>query len=164
VTLIRPARLEDLDGITAIYNQNVLHSTASFESTPRTTQQQQRWFAEHGGRHPLHVAEENELVSGWASLSSWSFHDGYDATTEISVYVTQERRRQGIGRALMESVISAGQRAGVHCIVARITSANQLSVRLHRNLGFEAVGVMREVGSKFGKLLDVVVMQKLLEP
>ena len=72
VTLIRPARQADLPAITAIYNDAVLKTTATFDLEPKTAAEQAKWFRAHGPKHPILVAEEGEGVLGWASLSAWS--------------------------------------------------------------------------------------------
>lgn len=159
---VRPAQPGDLKPITAIYNQAVLTSTASFDTSPRTEAQQQAWFGAHGARHPILVAEEQSgTVVGWASLSRWAEHGGYEATAEVSVYVEQTHRGQGIGRSLLAAVLAEGERSGTHAVIARIAQGNEVSIHLFEAMGFERIGLMREVGWKFGMLLDVVLMEKL---
>ena len=159
---VRPAHPRDLKAIADIYNQAVLTSTASFDTTPRTAAQQRVWFAGHGARHPVLVAEEQgKTVVGWASLSQWAEHGAYEATAEASVYVEQAHRRQGIGRSLLAAVLTEGERSGTHAVIARIAQGNEVSIHLFETMGFEHIGLMREVGWKFGRLLDVVLMQQL---
>jgi len=107
------------------------------------------------------VAEEGNVVIGWASLSEWSDRRAYADTAEISLYVKEEHRGKGTGRILLETIILEGEKAGLHSVVARIVAGNDVSVHLHESVGFENVGTMREVGRKFGRLLDVIVMQKV---
>ena len=97
---------------------------------------------------------------GWASLSKWSERGAYADTAEVSLYVAEAQRGRGIGRRLLEAVIEEGRRAGLHAVIAQIVGGNEVSVHLHRALGFEHVGVLREVGRKFGRLLDVCIMEK----
>jgi len=158
---LRPAGPGDIRAITDIYNEAVLTTTASFDIEPRSVDQQRVWFERHGPRHPVLVAEQGGVVVGWASLSEWSDRRAYANTAEVSVYVKEEHRGKGIGRKLLEAVMEEGERAGLHTVVARIVTGNDVSVHLHQALGFEHVGVMREVGRKFGRLLDVIVMQKV---
>jgi len=156
---IRPAVPADVPAITAIYNDAILTTTATFDTTPKSIEEQEAWFARHGGRHPVLGAESDGVVVGWASLTEWSDRCAYADTAEVSVYVRADRRGQGIGRRLMEALVDAGRRAGLHTLIARIADGNAASVRLHEALGFEHIGVMREVGRKFGRLLDVHMMQ-----
>lgn len=98
---------------------------------------------------------------GWASLSKWSDRLAYADTAEISLYVHSSQRGRGIGKRLVEAVVIKGQKAGLHTLIARIVAGNQVSVRLHEGVGFEHIGIMREVGRKFGQLLDIHLMQKI---
>ena len=107
------------------------------------------------------VAEQDGIVTGWASLSDWSDRCAYANTTEISLYVKEEHRSKGTGRRLLETIILEGEKVGLHSVVARIVAGNDVSVHLHESFGFEHIGIMREVGWKFGRLLDVVLMQKI---
>jgi phosphinothricin acetyltransferase len=158
--LTRAAVPADLERITEIYNQSVLATTATFDTRPRTPAEQRAWFGMHGGPHP--VLEAEGCVVGWASLSAYSDRAAYDRTVEISVYVADDFRRRGAGRLLMERIIGEARRIGHHTILARITTDNTVSIRLHESLGFTHVGTLREVGTKFGKLLDVEILQLLL--
>lgn len=158
---VRPATSDDLPAITDIYNQAILTTTATFDTDPKSLPEQQIWFDHHGARYPIFVAASAGAVVGWASLSQWSDRCAYSDTAEISLYVHEAHRGQGVGKALMEAIIAEGQRVGLHTVIARIVSGNEASVRVHRAVGFEPIGVMREVGRKFGQLLDVEMMQKI---
>ncbi len=158
---VRPAKLHDLNAITEIYNDAILTTDATFDTEPKTDAEQRIWFAKHGPRNPILVAESDGVVVGWASLSEWSDRCAYSDTAEISFYVKQEFRGRGIGKRLLETIIQEGERAGLHAIIARITEGNEVSIHLHEGAGFEHVGVMKEIGRKFGKLLDVHLMQKI---
>ena len=106
---IRKARLEDLEGITDIYNDAVLKTTATFDTEPKTIDEQKRWFRRHGSKYPLLVAENERLIIGWSSLSPWSDRCAYSDTAEISVYVKREYRGKGIGKRLIEAVLREGK-------------------------------------------------------
>jgi L-amino acid N-acyltransferase YncA len=157
--IIRKADIEDLKFVLEIYNEAVLNTVATFDTEPRTMEQQKTWFEHHGDRHPLLVAEDDGEVVGWASLSAWSDRRAYDDTVEISLYVRAENRGRGVGKALMQAVVEAGKAAGLHSIIARIAGGNEASIRLHRSAGFQDIGVMREVGWKFGRRINVHLMQ-----
>jgi len=160
---IRAADVNDLPGITDIYNDAVLHTAATFDTETKTPEQQKAWFASHGRLHPIRVAEQNGSIIAWASLSRWSDRCAYDLTVEVSVYVHKDFRGKGIGRQLLQAVTHAGKEAGVHCILSRITEGNAVSIHLHEALGYTHIGVMRQAGKKFGKYLDVYMMQKVFE-
>jgi phosphinothricin acetyltransferase len=160
---IREARLPDLGAITEIYNEAILKTAATFDTQTKTPEEQKSWFAEHGSKYPMMVAEQDGYVVGWASLSMWSDRCAYSDTAESSLYVKEEYQGKGIGRKLLEAIIEAGQKAGLHNVVARITEGNEVSIHLCESVGFEHIGVMKEVGRKFGKLLDVNLMQKIYD-
>lgn len=161
---IRAAKPGDLKAITDIYNEAVKTTVAAFDTEPKTEAEQRLWFESQGPRRPVLVAELDNAVVGWASLSDWSHHGGYRDTAEISIYIKEEFRQGGIGRKLLEAIIREGEKVGLHTIIARITEGNQESVHLHESVGFEHIGVMREAGLKFERLLDVRLMQKIYRP
>jgi len=160
---IREAKLPDLGAITEIYNEAILKTVATFDTETKTLEEQESWFAEHGPKYPMIVAEQDGIIVGWASLSMWSDRCAYSDTAEGSLYVKEEYQGKGIGRKLLEAIIRAGQKAGLHTVVARITGGNEASIHLCESVGFEHIGVMKEVGRKFGKLLDVNLMQKIYD-
>jgi phosphinothricin acetyltransferase len=159
--VIRKAQLKDLRAITDIYNEAILTTDATFDTGQKSLAEQKAWFDDHGPRNPVLVAVVDGKVCGWASLSKWSTRCAYEDTVEISVYVGQEYRGCGIGKKLMQEVLAAGDKTGLHAVISRITSGNTVSIRLHEQLGFEHIGVMKEVGKKFGRMLDVCMMQKI---
>jgi len=152
--------LNDLDEITGIYNEAILKTVATFDTRPKTVEEQKKWFIEHGPKNPILVTKQDGIVVGWASLSKWSDRCAYSDTAEISLYVQEEHRGKGFGAKLMDAIIQEGKKAGLHTIIARITEGNKQSVHLHKSVGFEHIGIMKEVGLKFGKRLDVYLMQK----
>ncbi len=160
---IRKATVEDVTAITEIYNEAILNTTATFDTQPKNIAEQQIWFSNHQPRHPILVAQQNDQVVGWASLSKWSDRCAYSDTAEASLYVKKEYRAKGIGRQLLKMLIDDGRNIGLHTVIARITGDNQASRHLFKSMGFEDIGVMREVGRKFGKLLDVYLMQKIYD-
>jgi L-amino acid N-acyltransferase len=156
---IRKATPDDLGQITEIYNDAIQKTTATFDTQPKTFEEQESWFANHNASHPVLIAEQDGLVTGWASLSQWSDRCAYRDTAEISLYVKEEYRGKGIGKELMKTIIQEGKAAGLHTVIARITGSNKISADLCKSFGFQYIGTMREVGKKFGKLLDVHLMQ-----
>jgi L-amino acid N-acyltransferase YncA len=161
VLIIRPAKPDDITAITDIYNEAILTTDATFDTEIKTIESQKEWFGNHGSRNPVIVAENETKVIGWASLSKWSDRRAYSDTAEISVYVKDGYRGQGAGRQLIKRIVQAGAEAGLHTIISRIIAGNDESIHLHEIFGFEHIGVMKEVGIKFGRLLDVVLMQKI---
>ena len=161
--IIRKAKYEDLTGITSIYNDAIKNTVATFDTEIKTLEEQKVWFEQHGLKNPIIVAEENNDVVGWAALSKWSNRHAYSDTAEISVYVKDTFQRKGIGKKLMQEIVKKGEKAGLHLLIARITDNNPVSIHLHESVGFSKIGVMKECGFKFGKRLDVVLMQRLYQ-
>lgn len=159
--LIRPATIDDLPAILDIYNDEVLNGVATFDTQPRTLGQQTQWFAAHDSRHPILVAVLDGRVAGWASLNQYSDRAAYDGLAEDSLYIHRDFRRRGAGKALLAALLDEGRRVGLHSVLARITEGNDVSIRLHQDNDFAIMGVLREAGEKFGRLLDVVFMQKI---
>ena len=160
---IRTAQLADLDAITAIYNDAIATTTATFDTEPKTAEEQLRWFEEHGERYPLLVAVLDGEVVGWASLSRWSDRCAYADTAETSFYVAPGHRGRGIGRQLKHAIIEEARRLRFHTLIARVAEGSDASLHLNESFGFVRVGTMKEVGRKFGKLLDVHILQKMLD-
>jgi phosphinothricin acetyltransferase len=158
----RLATLADAEAIRSIYNPWVTGSTVTFDLVPRTVAEQEAWLAAHGGAHPAVVAEAGGEVVGFGALSPYRNRPAYATTVEDSVYVRPDRHRQGVGRAILAELVRLGTAHGFHAVIGRIVDGHEASIALHRALGFELVGVEREVGRKFGRWLDVVVMERLL--
>ena len=156
---IRSANDTDQQAIMEIYNDAVVHTTATFDTEQRSIESQMEWFRKHKKNHPVFVAEKNNEVVGWASLSPWSDRCAYDTTVEVSVYIHKNFRGQGIGSKLLEIVTLEGKKFNNHTVISRITQGNEVSIHLHEKLGYRHIGVMKEVGFKFGKFLDVQLMQ-----
>ena len=159
--IIKKATLDDLAAITEIYNQAILRTTATFDTEPKSLDEQKVWFESHGPKYPVLVAEEDGVVTGWASLSKWSDRCAYSDTAEISLYIDEKNRGRGIGKKLLKTIVLEGEKAGLHSIIARIAEGNETSIHLHQSIGFEHIGIMKEVGRKFGRLLDVYLIQKI---
>ncbi|OFY67773.1 MAG: GNAT family N-acetyltransferase [Bacteroidetes bacterium RIFCSPLOWO2_02_FULL_36_8] len=156
---IRSADFSDLPAINRIYNDAVLNSTATFDTEFRTEEQCVEWWHSHGVRYPVFVCMlENEVIA-WASLSRWSDRCAYESTVEFSVYVDKSFRGKGAGKKLMEALLEEGKKRKFHTVISRITQDNEVSFHLHKQAGFEKTGVMKEVGFKFGKWLDVEIWQ-----
>ena len=160
--LVRPATIDDAAAIGDIYNAEVTGSTVTFDLVPRTLSQQQEWLRARSGAHAVLVAEAAGEVVGFASLSPYRDRPAYSTTVEDSVYVRADRRAGGVGRALLEGLVDTARDHGFHAVVARIVGGHESSIALHASCGFVEVGTEREVGRKFGRWLDVVVMERIL--
>jgi L-amino acid N-acyltransferase len=161
---IRLALSPDLTAINDIYNHYVLHSTCTYQEEPEPLAGRQHWFHHHGEKHPVIVAVQNEVVVGWGSLSAYHARSAYARTVENSVYVHHQHHRQGIGSLLLQDLIRRARELGHHAIIGGIDAEQAASVALHAKFGFEKVGHLKAVGFKFGRWLDVIYMELLLDP
>jgi L-amino acid N-acyltransferase YncA len=161
--LIRKAEPADVRAITEIYNEAILTTTATFDTEEKSVEDRLKWFRAHDEAHPVLVGVLGAKVVGWASLSAWSDRAAYAAAAETSIYVASECRGKGIGRILYKDLVEEARRLQYHTLVARIADGSVQSLRLHEGTGFVHAGVLREVGRKFGKLIDVHFYQKILE-
>ena len=159
---IRLARAADAEAIRAIYNVEVTTSTVTFDLVPRTLAEQQAWLVARSGAHAAVVADDDGEVVGFGSLSPYRDRPAYKTTVEDSVYVHRDRQGEGIGRLLLAELVRLGTLHGFHAMIARIVGGHEASIALHEGQGFERVGVEREVGRKFGRWLDVVLLERLL--
>ena len=160
---VRSARADDNEAIRAIYNLEVTTSTITFDIMPRTSAEQQEWLAARSGALACLVAEDDEgRVVGFAALSHYRERPAYATTVEDSVYVDRGAQGRGVGRALLSAVVDVARAHGFHTVVARVVDGHEASIALHRACGFEPVGVEREIGRKFGRWLDVAVLQRML--
>jgi phosphinothricin acetyltransferase len=159
---IRIAKVTDLEAINRIYNHYVVNSACTYQEEPSTPEERAAWFAGHGPRHPVTVAERDGEVVGWGSLSKFHPRSAYGKTVENSVYVRKDSHRQGIGAALLGDLLERGKAIGHHSVMALIDSQQRGSVALHEKFGFVEVGRLREVGFKFGRPGDVIYMQRML--
>ena len=162
--LIRPSRDEDLDAITRIYGHHVLHGTGTFETTPPTLAEMTTRRADVLGKGlPWLVAEDGGQVLGFAYGNWFKPRPAYRFSVEDSIYMDPAAHRQGLGRALLAELLASLERGGTRKVMAVIgDSANAGSIGVHRALGFEPVGVVQSCGWKFGRWLDIVLMQKTL--
>ncbi len=164
-TLTRLAALKDLPFILAIYNDAALKTTATADTHPATLEQRREWleFRQANG-YPVLVAEtETGEIIGWSSLSPYHSRYGYRFTAEVSVYVAEEWRGQGIGKLLVGSLIASASPGRYHSLLASVDAENKASLRLHGSLGFVQTGVLNEVVFKFDRWLDVVFLQRMME-
>ena len=160
---IRNAVEADLAAILAIYNHEVVTSTATWDLAERTLDEQQAWFEAHASPYCVLVAVAGDQVMGWGSLSRYHPRPGYRFTVEDTVYVRPEAQRRGIGSALLRALLARARSAGFHAVLAKISGDNQASIALHQACGFVEVGREHELGHKFGRWLDVVTMQVILD-
>jgi phosphinothricin acetyltransferase len=161
--IVRPATDADLPGILAIYNDAVARTTAIWNDDQVDMESRRAWMeARRRLGYPVLVADEGGTVLGYGALGEFRAFQGYRETVEDSLYVAEGARRRGVAAAILGELVVEGQRLRKHVMLAAITGENEASIRLHRKFGFADAGRLSEVGTKFGRWLDLVLMQRLL--
>lgn len=160
---LRPAAIDDLPVITEIYNDAILNTVATFDLEAKSVEEMRIWLEKHGEYYPVLVCSVAGKIVGYASLNEYSPKKAYTATAEVSVYIDRDSRGKGYGRTLLGAIIEAGAGKGIHALIARITEGNDISIHLFEAFDFTHVGKLREVGAKFGRLLDVDLYQRTVE-
>ncbi|WP_342320679.1 N-acetyltransferase family protein [Kosakonia sp. BYX6] len=161
---IRYAGKEDCAEIAAIYNHAVVNTAAIWNDQTVDVDNRIAWFEARALLgYPVIVSEANGVVTGYASFGDWRAFDGFRHTVEHSVYVHPDYQGNGLGLALMERLIEEAKRLGKHVMVAGIEAQNHGSIHLHSKLGFAITGQMPQVGTKFGRWLDLTFMQLQLD-
>lgn len=161
---VRRAETSDALAINTIYNHYVRTSTATFDTEEMSLDRRTDWLIEHTGPYPVIVAETPDgAVVGWGSLSRWGTRCAYRHTVEISTYVAAEATGRGIGPALTTELLGEARRHGHHAVISQIVHENEASLKMGERLGFEHVGTLRQVGRKFDRWLDVVLMEYLID-
>jgi L-amino acid N-acyltransferase len=160
---IRPARAADLERIFEIYNREVSDEVTTFDTEPRMLGRDDGWLLDRPERYPVLVGELDGRLIGWSSLSQWSPKGAYARTAEVSVYVDADHRGRGYGAKLLAAAVEIAPGTGAGVLLARIVGTNPASIAVHRSLGFETIGVQRRAGEKFGRILDVALMDLHLD-
>jgi phosphinothricin acetyltransferase len=162
---IRDATEADLPAILAITNDAIRTTTANWNIRPTTLEARAAWLVERrAAGFPVLVAEEGGTVRGFASYGPFRPFDGYALTVEHGLYVARDAQRRGHGAGLLGVLVARAEAAGLHVMVAGIEAGNAASLALHERFGFVRVGRMPEVGRKFDRWLDLVLMQRILAP
>ena len=162
--IIRKATSEDLQAILVVYNTATQEPASAYEDMPQTLVQREEWFDYYSKRNfPIMVAEYDGIVVGWGSLGPHQERAGFRFTGSVAVYVEKMYRRRGIGSLLLKALLEAARQRKLHTVLAVIDSKNGPSLWLHREHGFVEVGLLKEVGCKFGEWRDVVYLQHLLD-
>lgn len=158
----RQVEVGDANAIREIYNREVLGSRVTLDLVPRSLADQIAWIQQHQGVYPALAAIIDTNVVGFASVSPYRIRPGYSTTVEDSIYIDPNYQGRGIGKALLSSIVDLAARHGFHSCMARVGADHVASISLHKSLGFSEVGIEREVGRKFGKWVDIMLLQILL--
>lgn len=161
---VRAAREDDMPAVLEIYNEEVRHSTATYQYAERTLDEQvAQWLAKRAEGYRFFVAvTDDDAVVGYANYGLFRPREGWRFTCEHSVYIHRDWRGRGLGKLLLPAVMAHARERGFHSMVGVVDAANTASVKLHESLGFKLAGVIREGGYKFDRWLDVAFMQAML--
>ena len=158
--LIRPAEERDIAAITAIYNEVLLHSTAIYRDDPVTLDERRSWWQSRLAQgYPILVADDDGALIGFASFGDFRFGSGYRFTVEGTIHIAANARRQGAGTSLFHALYDHAHALGKHMLVAGVDSENTGSLAFLERLGFQRTAYMPEVGFKFGRFLNLVLLQ-----
>jgi phosphinothricin acetyltransferase len=159
---IDDAREDDLPAITAILNHAAATSTATWHEYPKSDTEMADWFAARKKDYVVLAARDGSGLLGYASYGPFRAPSGYRLSAEHSIYVREDQRGIGIGKALLTALIERARAQGLHSLVGGIDADNRLSIALHQAFGFEETGRLPEIGRKFDRWLTLVFLQKQL--
>ncbi|MBA3845696.1 MAG: N-acetyltransferase [Planctomycetes bacterium] len=159
---LETATVAHVPGIRAIYNEAIRTLSATFDTEEKSHDDRVRWLSERSERHPVVVALAGAEVVGWGALSPFSDRPAWGRTVENAVYIAEGHRGQGWGDEILTELMKRARTIGHHVVIARIVGGNAASMRLHERHGFELSGTLREVGWKFERWHDVVLMQAMV--
>lgn len=160
--VLRPATAADAAAICRIYNQGIEDRLATLETELRTPDERRQWLAARGPRHPVFVAETDEMVVGWSSLNVYNPRPAYQYVADFSIYIERGWRGKGVGRRLLEHLIEQARALDYHKMMLSTFPFNASGVALYERMGFTRAGVFHEMGQLDGRWVDTLVMEKLL--
>ncbi|RFC55689.1 GNAT family N-acetyltransferase [Brumimicrobium aurantiacum] len=162
--VIREAEERDVERILEIINYEILNSTVVYDYKERTYDFQLNWLKQKKkDGMPVIVAEGENGVIGYGTFGIFRPFDGYQFSVEHSIYVDKDFRTHGIGKQLLQGLITLAKKGGFHTMIAGVDASNERSIEFHKKFGFTEVGTFKEVGFKFEKWLDLLFMQLLLK-
>ena len=161
---IRDGRVDDVPGILAIYNDVIATSTAVYREDPATLDDRRQWFdARQAQGSPILVAADDSGIVGFASYGDFRAWPGYRFSVEHTVHIRADQRGRGVGTLLMRALIERAAAQGKHVMIGGVDADNEDSLRFHERLGFVRAARLQQVGFKFGRWLDLVFVQRILD-
>jgi phosphinothricin acetyltransferase len=160
--VLRPATAADAEAICRVYNQGIEDRIATLETELRTPEERRQWLAARGPRHPVYVAEAEEIIVGWSSLNVYNPRPAYQYVADFSIYIERGWRGKGVGRRLLEHLIERARALGYHKMMLSAFPFNASGVALYERMGFTRAGVFHEMGQLDGRWVDTLIMEKLL--
>jgi len=160
---VRNATVNDAAAIAEIYNQGIEDRVATYETEPRSAEEQQAWLRAVADRYPAVVAQIDGEIVGWAGAAPYRARECYRGIGEFSMYVRRDWRGRGVGDLLVAALISEAERLGLWKLLSRIFPFNASSRALCRKHGFREVGVYEKHARLDGRWLDVVIVERLIQ-
>ena len=160
--VLRPATAGDAEAICRVYNQGIEDRIATLETELRTPEERRQWLAARGPRHPVYVAEAEEMIVGWSSLNVYNPRPAYQYVADFSIYIERGWRGKGVGRRLLEHLVEQARALGYHKMMLSAFPFNASGVALYERMGFTRAGVFHEMGQLDGRWVDTLIMEKLL--
>lgn len=160
----RKATIEDLPKIVEIYNSTIASRMVTADTEPVTVEDRMDWYSRHNEKRPLYVMEDEENnICGWLSFESFYGRPAYDKTAEISIYISENYRGQGLGTLFIEEALSMAPALGIRSVMAFIFGHNQPSIKLFEKFGFEKWAHMPGIAEMDGQRYDLVILGKEIE-
>jgi L-amino acid N-acyltransferase len=160
---VRYANAGDAEAIATIWNPQILETPFTFDHDVYSIAEIAAMIAQRQAAGPAwFVVEEDGRISGFASFAPFRNGEGYGRTMEHTIFLDPDAGGDGLGELLMRAVEHEAQAQGIHSLVACVTGENSVALKFHRDLGFETVGVIPQAGWKFGRWIDLVILQKML--
>ena len=160
--VLRPATAADAEAICRVYNQGIEDRVATLETELRTPEERRQWLAARGPRHPVYVAEAEEIIVGWSSLNVYNPRPAYQYVADFSIYIERGWRGKGVGRRLLEHLVEQARALGYHKMMLSAFPFNASGVALYERMGFTRAGVFHEMGQLDGRWVDTLIIEKLL--
>ncbi|WP_243526778.1 arsinothricin resistance N-acetyltransferase ArsN1 family A [Bacillus pseudomycoides] len=159
---VRIATEQDVQEITAIYNEGIEDRIATLETEIKTDEYVMKWLFQRDERYTVIIIEEDDQVLGWASINPYSHRCAYRGVGELSIYIKREYRGKGLGQKLLGSLEKVAQQNQFYKFVLFTFSFNNLGQGLYRKMGYREVGVFEKQGVMDGERVDIMIMEKLL--
>ncbi|MCG6489511.1 N-acetyltransferase family protein [Vibrio parahaemolyticus] len=159
---IRTGKLEDVAGITDIFNFYIEQTNARFDEVPFTLENRYKWFSQFSSttKNQLYVANANGVLLGFACSQQYRAISAFDDTVQVTVYLAQEANGKGLGSKLYTQLFSSIRVYGVHRVLSGVALPNDASVALHNRFGFREVGVFNDYAKKHGQYMSSVWFEK----
>lgn len=160
---IRDCRPEDVAAVVEIYNYWIRKGGSTMDTQEKSVESMAQWLAGSSPRETILLLLSEGIIQGWGIIKAYSDRPGYRVACETAVYLRPGRLRRGFGSAMKKALIERCREYGYHHLVAKIRAENTASIEYNRKLGYEVVGIQREIGHVAGQWRDVCIMQLILD-